>query len=180
MADTIKQDLIDVGVQNGKTEEEVVKSLNNALDKAYKKEYYNGNMSESEVTAWVKEKNPDDTDADIYWETKKWKAQAEHLNDEDYSYSKYGEFYEGILNGDALTMNKFIAECRKYNNYKKDVNKNVASDIASAITSHFKPIYIDAAPQERAILKQKLLNAYAALGYARNTRSALIDKWLKE
>lgn len=180
MADAIKQDLIDVEIQNGKTEEEVVKSLNNALDKAYKKEYYNGNMSDSEVAAWLKEKNPDDTDADIYWATKKWKTQANHLDDEDYSYSKYDEFYEAILDGDNITMNKFIAECRKYNNYKKNVNKEVASDIASAITSHFKPIYIDATPQERAILKRKLLNAYASLGYARSKRSDLIDKWLED
>lgn len=180
MAETIKQDLIDAGVENGKTEEEVTKSLNNALNNAYKKEYYNGNMSDYEVDSWMKVMYPDDTDADRYWSAKRWKAQAEHLYDEDYSYSKYDDFYEAILDGDTISMNRFIAECRKYNNYKKDVNKEVASDIASAITSHFKPIYREASPQERAILKRKLLNAYAALGYAKSKRSDLIDKWLED
>ena len=179
MAATIKADLIDTMMKNGKTEEEAEESLSNALNRQYKIEYVEGRMSDSEVTAWVKERSDSkDTDADIYWKVKEWKARAENMDVEDYSYSKYADFHQAILDGDTRTMNAFILECRQHTN--RTSNKEVASDIASAITSHFKPIYKEASSVERVNLKAKLLNAYAQLGYARSNRSKLIDKWLED
>ena len=179
LASTIKEDLINTMMENGKTEEEAEDSLSNALNTRYKTEYAEGRMSDSEVTAWVRERSdPKDTDDDIHWAVKEWKARAEHMGEEDYSYSKYGEFHQAILDGDTRTMNAFIKECRDYSNGK--TNKEVASAIASAITSKFKPIYREASPAERVSLKAKLLNAYAQLGYARSKRSKLIDEWLED
>ena len=179
LASTIKEDLIDTMMENGKTEEEAEESLINALNTRYKTEYAEGRMSDSEVTSWVRERSDSkDTEADIYWAVKEWKARAENMDVEDYSYSKYAEFHQAILDGDTRTMNAFIQECRNHTNRK--TNKEVASDIASAITSHFKPVYKEASPAERVSLKAKILNAYAQLGYARSNRSKLIDKWLED
>ena len=178
MAEVIKDDLIDAMVENGKTEEEAEESLASSLYNHYKDEYIEGNVSDSEADRLIREKNPDFTDADVYWELKKWKAHAEHKDDPDYTYSKYGELHEAILNGDQRSINAFIQECRTHTN--RTSNKEVASDIASAITSHFKPIYIEASDSERAVLKKKLLTAYTSLGYASGKRSRLIDKWLED
>jgi hypothetical protein len=180
MAEIIKADLIETDVQNGKTEEQAEESLEKALNRGYKEDFFSGDMSESEVEDWIRELYPEKTDSDVYWVLKQWKKEKEHQDDPDYSYSKYGEYYEAILNGDTRTMNAFKFEMQQHNNYDKNVNKEVSYDIRESITRHFKPIYKKATPSERISLKAKLLAAYTSLGFAYGKMSVTIDKWLTD
>lgn len=83
---------------------------------------------------------------------------------------KYDTFYSAVESGKDLK--KVIADYEGRGSDKKT--------LASQITSHFKPIYVEMSNSEKSSLKGYLLNAYALLGYDRAKKSKDIDKWTEE
>lgn len=97
-----------------------------------------------------------------YWLYKEWTGGKD--------YTKYGKILQTIEDGGDLK-----AAAKEYFDHGAD-----KSDIGSEITKAYKPQYIEASPEERKKLKEKLLAAYVALGFNRADKSKDIDKWLKE
>ena len=97
-----------------------------------------------------------------YWLYKKWTGGKD--------YKKYDKIIQTIEDGGDLK-----AAAKEYFDHGME-----KGDIGSAITTEYKPKYIAASPEERKKLKEKLLAAYAALGFDRNEKSKDIDKWLDE
>lgn len=97
-----------------------------------------------------------------YWIYKEWTGGKD--------YTKYGKILQTIEDGGDLK-----AAAKEYFDHGAD-----KGDIGSEITKAYKPQYIEASPEERKKLKEKLLAAYVALGFNRADKSKDIDKWLKE
>lgn len=97
-----------------------------------------------------------------YWLYKEWTGGKD--------YTKYGKILQTIEDGGDLK-----AAAKEYLDHGAD-----KGDIGSEITKAYKPQYIEASPEERKKLKEKLLAAYVALGFNRADKSKDIDKWLKE
>jgi hypothetical protein len=97
-----------------------------------------------------------------YWLYKEWTGGKD--------YRKYGKILRTIEDGGDLK-----AAAKEYFDHGTE-----KGDIGSAITTEYKPKYIAASPEERKKLKEKLLAAYAAVGFDRNEKSKDIDKWLKD
>lgn len=97
-----------------------------------------------------------------YWIYKEWTGGKD--------YTKYGKILQTIEDGGDLK-----AAAKEYFDHGAD-----KGDIGSEITTAYKPQYIEASPEERKKLKEKLLAAYVALGFNRADKSKDIDKWLKE
>lgn len=97
-----------------------------------------------------------------YWLYKEWTGGKD--------YTKYGKILQTIEDGGDLK-----AAVKEYFDHGAD-----KGDIGSEITKAYKPQYIEASPEERKKLKEKLLAAYVALGFNRADKSKDIDKWLKE
>jgi len=97
-----------------------------------------------------------------YWLYKEWTGGKD--------YTKYGKILQTIEDGGDLK-----AAAKEYFDHGTE-----KGDIGSAITAEYKPKYIAASPAERKKLKEKLLAAYAALGFDRNKKSKDVDKWLEE
>lgn len=97
-----------------------------------------------------------------YWLYKEWTGGKD--------YTKYGKILQTIEDGGDLK-----AAAKEYFDHGAD-----KGDIGSEITKAYKPQYIEASPEERKKLKEKLLAAYVALGFNRADKSKDIDKWLKE
>ena len=85
-------------------------------------------------------------------------------------YSKYNDFHDAVETGKNLK-----AVIKQYTD-----NGVEEKELASQITSHFKPLYKEMSNYERAALKGYLLNAYELLGYDRAKKSKDIDKWLND
>ncbi len=97
-----------------------------------------------------------------YWLYKKWTGGKD--------YKKYDKIIQTIEDGGDLK-----AAAKEYFDHGME-----KGDIGGAITTEYKPKYIAATPEERKKLKEKLLAAYAALGFDRNEKSKDIDKWLED
>ena len=97
-----------------------------------------------------------------YWLYKKWTGGKD--------YKKYDKIIQTIEDGGDLK-----AAAKEYFDHGME-----KGDIGSAITTEYKPKYIAASPEERKKLKEKLLAAYATLGFDRNEKSKDIDKWLED
>ena len=97
-----------------------------------------------------------------YWLYKEWTGGKD--------YKKYDKIIQTIEDGGDLK-----AAAKEYFDHGME-----KGDIGNAITTEYKPKYIAASPAERKKLKEKLLAAYAALGFDRNKKSKDIDKWLEE
>jgi hypothetical protein len=178
VAENIKADMSETMAENGKTEEQIDDYFESAERAFVKEQYTTGAMGETEASNWLKENTDNDTDAKVYWELKKWRYEYAHRDDEGYSYSKYGEFYDALESGDTYAMTKCIQEFRSHTD--RETNKEVASDIASAITSRYKDEYIKATPYERTLLREKIIKAHLLLGYAQSTVIQKINNWLKD
>ncbi len=109
-----------------------------------------------------------ESDDDIYWLFDKWDYTVENGDSDDYE--KYGGFIEAVSSGVNLR-----ATIKEYTD--NGVEKKT---LASQITKHYKPLYLEMSKSERARLKGYLLNAYVLLGYNRSKKSKDIDQWLKE
>lgn len=97
-----------------------------------------------------------------YWLYKEWTGGKD--------YTKYGKILQTIEDGGDLK-----AAAKEYFDHGAE-----KGDIGDAITTEYKPKYIEASPEERKKLKEKLLAAYVAIGFDRSKKSKDIDKWLKE
>lgn len=143
-------------------EKEAKTKLKSALGSKYK----DGEVSRETVEQILQTYFGMDKD-EVYWKLDEWDFKIENGNDADYS--KYQDFYDAVSTGKNLKT-----VIREYTSNGVDTNT-----LASRITTYFKPIYISSTRAERARLKGYLLNAYAALGYARTQKSKDIDAWLK-
>ena len=161
-------ELVEWYVEHGTKRSAVQSGITSAVHEAYK----DGTINEEEVADLLKQYQAYDegekgyqTDDEIYWTVREWTAQ--HNGDEDYH--KYDSVYEAVENGENL---KDVI--REYTE-----NGTAEKTIASALTSHYKPLYIAASASERKKMKEYLLKAYAALGKDKEKAKEDIDKWLK-
>ena len=97
-----------------------------------------------------------------YWLYKEWTGGKD--------YTKYGKILQTIEDGGDLK-----AAAKEYFDHGAE-----KGDIGSEITKAYKPQYIEASPEERKKLKEKLLAAYVAIGFDRSKKSKDIDKWLED
>lgn len=97
-----------------------------------------------------------------YWLYKEWTGGKD--------YKKYDKIIQTIEGGGDLK-----AAAKEYFDHGME-----RGDIGGAITTEYKPKYIAASTEERKKLKEKLLAAYAAVGFGRSEKSKDIDKWLED
>ena len=108
---------------------------------------------------WAKDED------DAYWKYREWIRKAD---DKDY------KMYDDFLN--AVKTDGDVKEAAKeYLEHGKN-----PSNLSSQITTAYKDEYLAASPAERAKLKQKLLEIYAAIGFDRKQKSKAIDEWVKD
>lgn len=162
-------ELVEWYVEHGTKRSAVQSGITSAVHEAYK----DGTIDEETVANLLKQYQVYDegekgyqTDDDIYWTVREWTAQ--YNGDEDYH--KYDSVYEVVENGGNL---KDVI--REYTE-----NGTEEKTIASALTSHYKPLYIAASASERKKMKVYLVKAYAALGRDKEKARKDIDKWLEE
>lgn len=162
-------ELVEWYVEHGTKRSAVQSGITSAVHEAYK----DGTIDEETVANLLKQYQVYDegekgyqTDDDIYWTVREWTAQ--YNGDEDYH--KYDSVYEVVENGGNL---KDVI--REYTE-----NGTEEKTIASALTSHYKPLYIAASASERKKMKEYLVKAYAALGRDKEKARKDIDKWLEE
>lgn len=158
--DEIATEKADGGEYGDDEKQEAASALKSALGTKYK---------DREVTKSLAEQVMSDilgmSDDDIYWTMDKWDyAIVEGSSD---GYAKYDEFFEAVETGKNL------------NTVVKQYKDNGVSDktLASQITSHFKPLYLNMTTREKANLKGYLLNAYVLCGSTRDDAMKRINKW---
>lgn len=101
-----------------------------------------------------------------YWKVEEWKYENETGED----FVKYGEFFEAVQTGKNLRT-----VIKRYTD-----NGVEASTLATQITTHFKPIYMDMSRYDRAGIKGYLLNAFERCGVDRQTAETKIANWTFE
>ena len=102
---------------------------------------------------------------DAYWKYREWIRKAD-----DKDYKMYDDFLNAIKTGGDVKE-----AAKEYLEHGKN-----PSNLSSQITTAYKDEYLAASPAERAKLKQKLLEIYAALGFDRKQKSKAIDEWVKD
>lgn len=108
---------------------------------------------------WAKDED------DAYWKYREWIRKAD-----DKDYKMYDDFLNAIKTGGDVKE-----AAKEYLEHGKN-----PSNLSSQITTAYKDEYLAASPTERAKLKQKLLEIYAALGFDRKQKSKAIDEWVKD
>ena len=143
------------------------KSAQTAMKGEIKKRYLAGEIDDATASEYLIAHCEMEAD-DVYWEMQKWEYTSENGTTE--GYTKYDDFISAVETGKNLK-----ATIKEY------IDNGVSEKtLASQITSHFKPLYIEMSKSERAKIKGYLLNAYAQLGYDRTKKSKDIDRWLEE
>ncbi len=102
---------------------------------------------------------------DAYWKYREWIRKAD-----DKDYKMYDDFLNAVKTGGDVKE-----AAKEYLEHGKN-----PSNLSSQITTAYKDEYLAASPAERAKLKQKLLEIYAALGFDRKQKSKAIDEWVKD
>ena len=180
----IEEDVRETMLANGKTDEDVDKKILSWKKEYIKEKHLDGTMSEAAATKSLMEADAKLSENDAYWLLKKWRISSQHADEEDYSYSKYNEWYDAIMAGENLKqiINEHITHTDyKDKETKSEHEKRVKSALASSVISHFKPLFVAATTKsERANIKARCLWAYEALGYNRSDKSKDIDAWLKD
>ena len=166
LADTIKNDLINTAVANGKEHEDAEKSFESSFRNYVGKKYKGGEISHSQASSMLTEYGGYDSN-ETYWELKEWDFKM--ANGDDAEYSKYTDFYEAVRTGKNIKA--VISEYTSHGVDKETLGRQ--------ITSYYKPLYIAMSNSERASIKGYLLNAYVLLGYDRTKKAKDIDKWLE-
>lgn len=136
----------------------------NALSGQIKDNYLDGEISSEKAKRYLKD-FCEMNDEDIFWKVKSWEDK-ENL-EEGEGYSKFNDFYDAVESGKNLRSTIKMYKEHGYDN----------KDLASKITSHFKPTYVGLTKAEKTKLKGYLLNAYVELGCNRATMSKKIDSW---
>ena len=143
------------------------KAVQTAIKGEIKKRYVSGEIDYKTATEYLIDHCGMDAE-NIYWEMQTWEYAAENGTTE--GYSKYDDFLTAVETG------------KKLKTVIKEYTENGVSEktLASQITRHFKPLYVEMSRVERAKIKGYLLNAYVQLGYDRNEKSKDIDRWLED
>ena len=162
----MREDIINTAVANGKSREQAEKDFNSSFRTKVGNMYKDGEISRSTASDMITNYGGYDSN-ETYWKLKELDFRI--ANGEDADYSKYTDFREAVKTG--YNLKAVINEYLSHGVEKKD--------LASQITSYFKPLYIGMSNYERASLKGYLLNAYVLLGYKRSEKSKDIDKWLE-
>ena len=101
-----------------------------------------------------------------------WKQTREHADEEGWKYSKYNNFLSMVETGEGLR-----------DEIKRLMDGGTSAETLSGqITSHFKPLYIEAYNRDKteaARMKAYILNAYVMLGYDHDKKQKDVEKWLK-
>ena len=166
-AEAVRAYIIQRHMNNGKTKEEADSAFYSAVRKEIRESYELGTY-EYDVALDLLVTHGNYSETEAIWVMDRWDYTM--LNGSDDGYSKYSDFFDAVNTGKSLTstVNFYVG------------NGSSKKTMASQITSHFKPIYIGMSSRERTALKEKLLNAYVALGYDRADKSKDIDKWLEQ
>lgn len=162
-AEAVREYIIDRYKSKGKSQAEAESAFYSDIRSEIKGEYDMGTVDYGTAFDYLTDFGGY-SENDAYWALDKWDYSQENGGTE--GYSKYNDFFSAVETGEGLADMIDLYE-------SKGVE---AKDMASQITSHFKPIYIAMSAAERRELKKKLVKAYSALGY---DRSDAIDKWLK-
>lgn len=162
-AEAVREYIIDRYKSKGKSQAEAESAFYSDIRSEIKGEYDMGTVDYGTAFDYLTDFGGY-SENDAYWALDKWDYSQENGGTE--GYSKYDDFIYAVETGEGLADMIDLYE-------SKGVE---AKDMASQITSHFKPIYIAMSAAERRALKKKLVKAYSALGY---DRSDAIDKWLK-
>jgi hypothetical protein len=146
----------------GGDESEVASQIRSAL----KEQYTDGKISYDEAKS-VLINLCGESSSDAYWKLDEWDTPLE----EGETYSKYDDFYDAVSQGNVSS----VARIYKQQGVSKET-------LSGRITSEFKEEYVmlyKTNPAKAETLKQKLLNAYVAIGYDREEKSKDIDRWVK-
>ncbi len=162
-AEAVREYIIDRYKSKGKSQAEAESAFYSDIRSVIKEDYDLGTVDYGTAFDYLTDFGGY-SENDAYWALDKWDYSQENGGTE--GYSKYNDFFSAVETGEGLADMIDLYE-------SKGVE---AKDMASQITSHFKPIYIAMSSAERRELKKKLVRAYSALGY---DRSDAIDKWLK-
>ena len=136
--------------------------------------YMNGEITRQAAESILRQYSGQ-TDNEMYWTFKEWDARKAHAGDAGYKYTKYETLWDAIDNGKSVK-----APVTELQTYFPGDPKNFKSTVSSAITSRYKPMYIELMSQgrrtEAANLLGYVLSAYEAIGYDRSTKLADIQK----
>ena len=162
-AEAVREYIIDRYVISGKTEAEAESAFYGDVRTTIKEDYQLGTVDYGTAYDYLT-RFGGSSENEAYWLMDKWDYSIENGSTD--GYSKYNDLFSAVETGDGLkeVIDLYVS--------KGADPKNMASQI----TSHFKPIYISATATERKDLKKLLVKAYKALGY---DRSDDIDRWLK-
>lgn len=140
------------------------KKVKTQLKTALKDVVQSGDISDADAKKTMKNMLGMNSD-DVYFQMKEWKADSK-------DYRMYDDWHSAVRSGSNLAK---TARTYTDNGVKK-------STLASQITSEFKDEYVklykSGSPSAKT-LKNKLLNAYVAVGYDRKEKEKDIDKWVK-
>lgn len=171
-AQSIKDDIVDTYMANGKSTEEAEKSFASSAKSEMRKLYVVGALTEKDASEALKAYCPNEDgpldDNDVYWIVREW--NYEKTNGSSEGYGKYNDFHSAVETGNNLKT-----VIKEYTDHGVD-----DKTLASQITKHFKPLYKEMSNTERAAIKRYLLNAYALLGYDRAKKSKDINEWLHD
>ena len=103
--------------------------------------------------------------SEAHWLMDAWEYRKAVGTDE--GYSKYNDFFEAVQTGKNL---KAVIKEYTDNGVKKDT-------LASMITNHFKPEYIEMSASERASIKGYLINALEQCGVDREDAEERLADW---
>ena len=108
----------------------------------------------------------------LYWYFEEAKERAAGNIDEDEDYSKFSDFYAAIDSGNNRSV---VSEAKKLLEHGSD-----KGDLAGRITDRYKPLLKSTMAKNRtagANLQARILAAYVALGYDRESKLRDIKKW---
>ena len=149
-------------------EKKTEQTIKTGVIKQIKEMYLDGEMDRESAEKILME-HFEMKEKDAYFQVEEWIAKEE---DPDASYSRMGEWIEAVESGTDLA--------KVWQKYKKlGYDKG---DLSSAITTEYKPQYIELMktnPTAAANMKAKLLTALSAIGYDRTKKAKDIDAWLK-
>ena len=161
------EELAEKKAKDGEVGEDELNAARSQLKSELGSSYRDGETDKQTVSKALSDLFGESED-DIYWLIDKWAYTIENGDSDDYE--KYSGFIEAVSTGVNLK-----ATIKEYTDNGVD-NKTLASQI----TKHYKPLFLEMSKSERARLKGYLLNAYVLLGYDRNKKSKDIDAWLKD
>ncbi len=134
----------------------------NAIRTAIKDRYTAGEIDyDTAIQYLVKYGGMEEDDA--YWKAEEWMYESETGDD----YGKYDEFFTAVETGKNLK-----AVIKKYTD-----NGVSAETLATQITNHYKPLYIEMSKSEKAGIKGYLLNAFEQCGVVREDATKKLQYW---